>query len=221
MRLIHVLQVPCGTEWRHPSVLQDEAGLVLVDCPDPGTFPALRQAFENQSLRIADVRAILITHHDYDHIGTLAQMLEANPKAQVYASGAEAPYIIGEKAPRRFPGAMSGVLPARVDTVVTDGARLPWCGGAKVILTPGHTPGHLSLYLSEEKTLVAGDALYISDGELRAADPRFTADMPAAIRSIRKLLDYDIARVICYHGGMLEGGIRQRLLRVLEGAQGC
>ena len=35
-----------------------------------------------------------------------------------------------------------------------------WCGGLEVIETPGHMPGHISLYLKDSKTLICGDALY-------------------------------------------------------------
>ena len=49
-----------------------------------------------------------------------------------------------------------------VDRIVEDGEELPFCGGITVIHTPGHTPGHICLYIGQNKTLIAGDALFKS-----------------------------------------------------------
>lgn len=214
MGTIHILRILCGTQWRCPAVLQDEQGLVLVDCPDPGTFPALAGAFAERGLRLRDVRAVLISHHDYDHTGTLSQVLECSPGARVYAAAEEIPYITGWRLPLRRTSPT--VLPARVDAAVKDGDCFSWCGGARVVATPGHMAGHLSLYLSGEKTLLAGDALSAAEGELYPPSPAYTLDMEEALGSVRKLLELDINRVVCYHGGVVEGRIRERILHVLR-----
>ncbi|MCK9911855.1 hypothetical protein MXD81_22055, partial [Microbacteriaceae bacterium K1510] len=66
---------------------------------------------------------------------------------------------------------------AKVDRVLTDGEELPYCGGIRVIFTPGHTPGHISLYLQQSKTLVAADAMIVWDGVLRGPVQQTTLDM--------------------------------------------
>jgi glyoxylase-like metal-dependent hydrolase (beta-lactamase superfamily II) len=40
-----------------------------------------------------------------------------------------------------------------VDRTLEDGEELPFCGGITVIHTPGHTPGHICLYISQAKRL--------------------------------------------------------------------
>jgi glyoxylase-like metal-dependent hydrolase (beta-lactamase superfamily II) len=55
--------------------------------------------------------------------------------------------------------ALERLEPLGVDEHLEDGDRLDIAGGARVIFTPGHTPGHLSLYLERPKVLVAADAL--------------------------------------------------------------
>lgn len=58
------------------------------------------------------------------------------------------------------------------------------------------------MYLHEFKTLIAGDALFLQDGELVISRPTATLDMEQAKKSVKKLLDYDIDKIVCYHGGM-------------------
>ncbi len=100
---------------------------------------------------------------------------------------------------------------AKVERVLADGEVLPWCGGIVVIETPGHTPGHVSLYHKQSRTLIAGDALIVQDGRLCGADPNTTLDRPMAHASIRRLTAFDIKSVICYHGGIFSDNVMERL----------
>jgi glyoxylase-like metal-dependent hydrolase (beta-lactamase superfamily II) len=52
-----------------------------------------------------------------------------------------------------------------------------------VINTPGHTPGHISLYHKPSKTLIAGDAMRVMDGQLLGPAPEQTLDVDTAIKS--------------------------------------
>ena len=63
--------------------------------------------------------------------------------------------------------------------------------------------------------MIAGDALFLQDGELVISLPMFTYDMEQARQSVKKLLDYDIEKIICYHGGVYEGDIKEALKRIL------
>ncbi|OIO03735.1 MAG: hypothetical protein AUJ49_04050 [Desulfovibrionaceae bacterium CG1_02_65_16] len=86
------------------------------------------------------------------------------------------------------------------------------CPGVQALASAGETP-----YIEgREKSLRLAQAEALFD-----ALPE--ADKPAALASIRKLLAYDIERVVCHHGGVVEGnatpgGIRQALLTALAGA---
>jgi glyoxylase-like metal-dependent hydrolase (beta-lactamase superfamily II) len=101
---------------------------------------------------------------------------------------------------------------AKVDRTIAYDQELPLFGGITVIHTPGHTPGHISLYLKQNKTLIAGDALELQDGRL--VEPGNCVDAVQAKQSIRRLLPNDIQTVVCYHGGVLEIGVRQKLLEL-------
>jgi glyoxylase-like metal-dependent hydrolase (beta-lactamase superfamily II) len=80
-----------------------------------------------------------------------------------------------------------------------------------VIATPGHMPGHISIYLKETKTLIAGDAMVVENGKLTIANPQYTLDMQKAKESISKLLSYEIETVLCYHGGIYSEKIEDAL----------
>lgn len=101
-------------------------------------------------------------------------------------------------------------------TVMPDGGALPDFG-VQLIEVSGHMPGHLCVWIEREKTLVAGDALISRDGQLLPPDGRFTLDMPTALKSLEKLLDYDIVTVICYHGGLVTEKTKESLQSIVRG----
>ena len=103
-----------------------------------------------------------------------------------------------------------------MDKTIEDGEELPFCGGIQVIFTPGHTTGHICLYLKKYKTLVAGDAMNVIDGELSGPNPQFTYNMKEAVNSLKKLSKYDINSVICYHGGVYSQNVNQRIIELAK-----
>lgn len=207
------------------ALIQGEGAVILSDCGYPGDWPAIVQALSEQGLRPADVTHVILTHHDGDHMGALYELKQENPRVQVLCSKEQAPYVAGERPPVRLtdmlsryvdmplserPTALSrlsmykAARPVPVDATVQGGDRV---GPVQIVDTPGHLPGHLSLYVPDCKVLIAGDAMNVIDGKLSGANPRFTLDMDEANRSIQSLKAYPIERVICSHGGVYEGGI--------------
>lgn len=67
--------------------------------------------------------------------------------------------------------------------------------------------------------MVTGDAVVIEDGKLNLANPSYTLHMDDAVRSVRRLLDYDIRQLICYHGGLFQGDVKKALLRLFRDLQ--
>jgi glyoxylase-like metal-dependent hydrolase (beta-lactamase superfamily II) len=106
--------------------------------------------------------------------------------------------------------------PTPVDEVLRDGARLEVAGGVRVIFTPGHTPGHICLYLERSGTLVAGDALTGSEGRLLGPNLGATQDVETATASVRKLATLDVRAIVCYHGGVVDDDAGGQLRRLAE-----
>jgi len=70
---------------------------------------------------------------------------------------------------------------------------------------------HICLYLKKSKTLIAGDLLHITDGELTGPNSRNTPDMDSATAAIQKFLNYDIDQVVSYHGGLFKSNLSQKI----------
>jgi glyoxylase-like metal-dependent hydrolase (beta-lactamase superfamily II) len=87
-----------------------------------------------------------------------------------------------------------------------------------VVFTPGHTPGHVSLYLDRSKVLVAGDALTSEEGYLNGPNLSMTLDIPTALQSVKKLAALEVDTIVCYHGGVVSDDATGQLQRVLRKA---
>jgi glyoxylase-like metal-dependent hydrolase (beta-lactamase superfamily II) len=220
----------------HPVLIWDENTAILIDTGYPGQMSQIMEAIEKAGVPAQQLNRIIVTHQDLDHIGSLPVIVqEASQNIEVLANGIEKIYIQGEKqlvkitpeaiaqavqslpphVPEEWRKAFQAVLEnppkADVDRTLEDGEELPYCGGIVVINTPGHTPGHISLYHKRSKTLIAADALIIIDGELMGSQPQVTYDIGLAAQSIQKLTQYDIESVICYHGGLYKGNANKRI----------
>jgi glyoxylase-like metal-dependent hydrolase (beta-lactamase superfamily II) len=226
----------------HPTLIWNEHAVILVDAGFPGQLPKFREAMEKAGAALDKLDKVILTHQDLDHIGSLPDILNESPhRIEVLANEVEKPYIQGEKrllklspeaiaqalaslqaeVPEKWRKAFKAVLEnppkTKVDKTVADGEELPYCGGMIVINTPGHTPGHISLYHKQSKTLIAGDAMVVADNQLLGPNPQFTLDMNLAIKSLKKLTHYDIESVICYHGGLFKGNANQRIAELANG----
>ncbi|MGO4108556.1 MBL fold metallo-hydrolase [Paenibacillus sp. YAF4_2] len=218
----------------HPVLIWDNQEAVLIDVGIPFRLPLFQEAMAQAGVPFNNLKKIILTHHDLDHIGGLTELLNAFPhKIDVLSTEEEKPYIQGERPHLKitpvfidqFRAALPAELPserrdailhllkqpptAKVDQIVTDKEELPLFGGIEVIHTPGHTPGHISLYLKQHKLLIAGDAMMIDNGCF--VEPDNCVDAVLAKSSIKKFLPYDIQSVICYHGGLCEENVKYRI----------
>lgn len=242
LTMLEITTVMLGrTTTIYPTLLTDEQDVVLVDTGFPGQLPLFREALEQADSPLETLTKIIVTHQDIDHIGSLPDLLHAAPhKLDVLATEADKPYIQGEKmlvkvtpeAIARFVAALPADLPeeqrqalahrmqhppkAPVDTTLADGEELPYGGGIVVIHTPGHTPGHLCLYHPGSKTLIAGDALTVVEGQLARPSPQVDADRTLAGQSLTRLARYEIESVITYHGGLYQGSANERIAELVR-----
>jgi len=204
---VHALEVTVDSGDRamtyHPTVVETDHGLILVDVGLEGHVDAYRNALQDTGHDLEAVTAIVLTHQDGDHAGAIAEIAGATD-ATVYAHRLAAPFIDGARDPvkgdDRYP-------PAPVDVHLVDDVRFrTWAGQMRVVFTPGHTPGHISLYFPDAALLLAADALTAPDGELAAPNERFTLDWDVAIDSVETLGALDVDHTHCYHGGPTDAG---------------
>jgi glyoxylase-like metal-dependent hydrolase (beta-lactamase superfamily II) len=228
---VYVLPIPRGSREAEgflnlTLILDEENGNTLVDTGLPGQEEAIASGLDEAGTRARDLRRIIFTHQDLDHVGSGAALVRQSG-ARVMAHAADSPYIEGELRPLKVTPQMlerrpqmrevlERLEPVRVDEYLEDGSRLDLAGGIRVIFTPGHTPGHLSLYLERPKVLVAGDALTAEDGYLKGPNPSMTPGMRQAMQSIRRLADLEIEMIVCYHGGVVSEDANGQLRRVVQ-----
>ena len=98
---------------------------------------------------------------------------------------------------------MHAFKPAPVDLRLVGGETLAVLGGCRIIHTPGHTPGHLSLYLPAISLLIAGDLLRYENGLVARAPEHFTADHEAYEVSVQAIAKLEFDRMLPYHGEYL------------------
>ena len=203
----------------YPVLIWDDDHLVLVDTALPGQTELLKEAISKAGFSLEKITNVIITHQDMDHIGSAKTLAELG--AEILAHETETPYIQGDETSLRitdmekhlnklndgehaFYERMKKGAPyfyVHVDRLLNDNETLDICGGLRVLHTPGHTPGHISLFLEQSNIIVAGDAANINDGALTVADPMHTRDMAEAQISFEKLMNNKPQAMVCYHGG--------------------
>ncbi|MGY1462107.1 MBL fold metallo-hydrolase [Bacillus toyonensis] len=195
----------------HPILLWNDEMAVLIDTGFPRQIEDIQVEMERVDVSFDKLKAVILTHQDIDHIGSLPELLQnCGSNIKVYAHELDKPYIEGD-LPLLKGGNVENLLKGKVSDTVIDGQELPYCGGILILHTPGHTPGHISLYLKQSKTLIAGDSMYSVNGMLGGIHAPTTLDVQEAQQSLKKYLNLDIESVVCYHGGLSKGNINAQI----------
>jgi glyoxylase-like metal-dependent hydrolase (beta-lactamase superfamily II) len=200
------VQVPAGMLGPDPVsfevrcfVVADAGVVVLVDTCTPGSSEAIGAALARVGAAWSDVTDVVLTHSHFDHTGGLTESAELASEATIWAGAQDAPAIptIGSRS----------VQP------LAEGDRV---GNLRVLHTPGHTPGHVSLLHDGASILFIGDLVGSAEGALSFGPSAFTADPALSRQSLRRIVDLQTDRVLFSHGGEVSdpgAAIRQLLDR--------
>lgn len=171
--------------------------LILIDTGTQPDAKELLEDIEKTGYKPSDIQNIIITHTHPDHVGGLS-LLKTLSNARIAAHEIEAKFISQIKAYDGPPGAEFHKHPGTpVDDLLQDGQIYE---GLLVIYTPGHTPGHISLYDKEADLLIAGDAIRHDSDGLNPMANKYNYDIPQHHQSIRKLAKYSFQSLIVGHG---------------------
>lgn len=192
----HFHVIPLGIV--NAFLLVEENQLTLIDAGLPKNEQKILKYLAGIGRQPKDLKQILITHADGDHIGS-AKALRDLTGARIYASRFEAECAAKGMPPREpqtenpllkllfsFTAKMFLFAPTTVDHIVKEGDTLPILGGLQVISTPGHTPEHVSFYSATQQLLIAGDSLRSSRDKLYNAVSPFTWDATKQNESVHK-----------------------------------
>ena len=195
----------------------------------------IEECVTKNNIDLSNLTKLIITHHDFDHMGSAADLKLKYSNIQISASLKDEKYISAKEKSLRLQQAESiydnlteerkdealnfhklleSIDNVDIDITLNDGDTFDWWGGIEIIETPGHMPAHISIYVNESRTLIAGDALVIEDKKLAITNPQYTLNMKKKKKSINKLLNYNIDKVICYHGGIYQSEIKNSLEKI-------
>lgn len=193
-------------------LIVEEDGLTLVDAGLPFYAKKIIRYIRSIGRDPAALKTILITHADFDHVGSLKTLKKASG-VKVCASQAAAEAMAEGISSRelKFGRVLTPLLSAfekifhlpkiYVDEILSPGQVLPILGGLEVFDTCGHTPGHLSYYAKDPGILFAGDSLRTRPGEvLYNLYPAITWDNDKAIDSTRRQKELNPKVVCSGHG---------------------
>lgn len=178
--------------------------IAVIDTGAPGDGQKTLRYIGGLNRKPSDVSIIILTHYHFDHCGGLG-VVKRETGAQVVAHELESAYISGEK-----PNPQQGLLfkmggwlfrfeHVGVDRVVRDQDRLEE-HGLRIIHTPGHTPGSISILMEDRRVMFTGDTIGFSDGRMLGPAKRWSLDAEEAWRSVRKLSQFEFDVMLGGHG---------------------
>lgn len=217
----------------------DTRDFVLVDAGMPKSADEIISVTEERFGANCRPQAIILTHGHFDHVGGLIELIK-HWEVPVYAHPLEMPFLTGQKSyPEPDPTVEGGMvakmsrlfpnepisLGNNVQTLPSDGT-VPHMPDFRWIHTPGHAPGHISLFREKDRALIAGDAfvtvkqeyLYkvITQEQEISGPPRYlTTDWKAAKESVMKLEALHPSVAITGHGVPMSGELLTTSLKKL------
>ncbi|MBI4897183.1 MAG: MBL fold metallo-hydrolase [Actinobacteria bacterium] len=176
---VHYLTVGPVAENTYLAI-NEEAGQALLI--DPGDEPdAIQRAIDDSG---AEVKAILITHTHFDHVGAVAEMARRTG-AEVWVPKLEHHVLLDITSYTRFPG-LGPFEGYDAEHDVEGGEKLDLAGfEVEVFFTPGHSSGHVSYAIREHNALFSGDVLF--QGSIGRTDLP-GGDMQTLLNSISTLM---------------------------------
>lgn len=177
--------------------------LILIDTSSEPDAKKLLSYFERIRMKPQDLATIFITHVHPDHVKGLARVKRDATNAKVVSSKIEAEYISKRRTYDGPPGAKSQIQPGTpVDVALEDGQSHD---GLRVVFTPGHTRGSISLLDESGSLLIVGDAANNESG-LGPMEDVFNVDPRQHRESIKKLATLHFENAVFGHGTPILGG---------------
>ncbi|MGW9586969.1 MBL fold metallo-hydrolase [Microbacterium sp. NPDC055455] len=212
-------------------------GVTVVDAGLPGHWKDLVDELTSLGRSPADVKGVVLTHGDADHIG-FAERLRRDHGVPVFVHAADAERARTGAKPKVAAGPMRlvptlgffayalrkrAVPTTYVSEVVEvhdgDGLELP--GAPVVIGLPGHSPGSIAVHVPSADAVFVGDALttrHVLTGREGMQPAPFTDDPAAALASLDRLAGVQASWVLPGHGAPWRGSPADVAAAVRAGA---
>ena len=157
---------------------------VLVDTGRRGLHLKILQEIRDLGFQPSEIKHILLTHHDLDHIGN-AKALKESTDAKLWASQKDLPYIYENIMRPGLKGVFQSIFKVDIPEIDATYEDKQIIGGIKVIYTPGHTPGHVCFLANS--VLFAGDLVTCMKGKIKPSPSIMTWNQDLLSESIEIL----------------------------------
>jgi len=224
-----------GSDMVNAYLVEDDRGITLVDAGIPGQWPDLSAELASMGRSLDDIRGVVLTHGDTDHIG-YAERLRRDHGIPIYVHQDDA--LLAQGRDKKNPGwgrvkigpllrflwyaGRRGGLrvpPVTEVETFTDGATLDLPGNPQIISVPGHSPGSVAVHVPTVGALFVGDAMttrHVLTGVIGPQPAPFTLDPARAIESLASLESIEAAWVLPGHGPAWTGGVTEAIHLIRE-----
>ena len=203
---------------------EEGGGWTLIDTGLFLSASKIKHWAENHFGKGTKPQAIVLTHGHFDHVGTVKELVH-EWNVPVFAHSAEFPYLTGRQ---KYPspdasvggGVMATLSPFYPRTSVDlsghvqalpEDHSVPNLAGWRWIHTPGHAPGHVSLFRERDRVLLPGDAICTTKQEsfvavatqrpeLHGPPSYYTPDWDQARQSVAGLAALEPRTIAPHHG---------------------
>jgi glyoxylase-like metal-dependent hydrolase (beta-lactamase superfamily II) len=227
-----------GSDIVNSYLIIDGSGVTVIDAGLPRYWTLLNGELARLGLTLDDVRALILTHGDTDHIGFAARLSrEKNIPAYLHPADAGRARLEVKKPRSGWgpvkAGPLAGFLwysirqgglripPAGELRPVEDGQVLDVPGTPRIIHVPGHTPGSVAVHVPAVDALFVGDTLTTRNVLTGVTGPKpapFTLEPGQALASLGRISETDATWVLPGHGPAWDGGVAEAVRLTREAA---
>lgn len=224
-----VYRIPTLGDFINSYAFVDADGSVtLVDCGIKRAPKRIVAGLSAMGKHPRDVQRIVLTHAHFDHAGGAAQMVETTSACGVSVHTDDADFVRSGTRPPSDMSSSGGRLLARAPwgdfrpTPVTeqliDGQVLDVAGGLRVLHTPGHTPGHVSLLHASTGVLITGDSIFNMNSRMSWPARLSCTSFRRNVETAHVLGDVDYTVAAFTHGPEIADNAREQVRSFLRRA---
>jgi glyoxylase-like metal-dependent hydrolase (beta-lactamase superfamily II) len=227
-----------GSDLVNSYLVIDGDGVTIIDAGLPRYWQLLDSELARLGLTLDDVRALILTHGDSDHIGFAARLSrEKGIRAYLHPADNDRARLEVKKPNRGWgpvkAGPLAGFLwysarkgglrsrPAGELQPAEDGQVLDVPGSPRIIHAPGHTPGSIAVHVPAADALFLGDTMTTRSVLTGVTGPKpapFTLEPGQAMASLARIGDVDATWVLPGHGPAWDGGVAEAVRLTREAA---